>query len=323
MEKIIDIELEPQTPPFTILVEPTEGCNVGCSFCGLQGMKYHGRSPLHFMTLKTAQRIADEVRRIGWRGKVVFANHGEPILNPQFVDIVRVFRSRLPKTIIHMFTNGKAFSDVGVAASNDWIKILFEAGIDDILWDCYTNNSLDFIHCIDHDNTVMLQPGVPFYTARHERRILIIPPLQKDSKNWSTRRLSNHAGAAFPLDKTFNNRRCAMPFREIVFRYNGWVNLCCDDFRGAYRIANINDTKIEDIWNHERFQAARIMLYNHDRRFIPCDGCTNISTRVGLLPDVTGKKTLPPITTTVRNVVQQVFKRDGYLADLIIKRPWE
>ena len=28
-----------QEAPFTILIEPTEGCNLGCSFCGLRGMR--------------------------------------------------------------------------------------------------------------------------------------------------------------------------------------------------------------------------------------------------------------------------------------------
>jgi len=39
------MKLNPQTPPFSIQIEPTEGCNLGCSFCGLQGMKKKGKTP--------------------------------------------------------------------------------------------------------------------------------------------------------------------------------------------------------------------------------------------------------------------------------------
>ena len=35
-----------QQPPYTIQIEPTEGCNLGCSFCGLQGMKHNGKDTL-------------------------------------------------------------------------------------------------------------------------------------------------------------------------------------------------------------------------------------------------------------------------------------
>lgn len=73
-----------QQAPFTIQVEPTEGCNLGCTFCGLQGMKHNGKTPWNFMTLETAERIASEISRVGWNSKIVFALHGEPTLNKNF-----------------------------------------------------------------------------------------------------------------------------------------------------------------------------------------------------------------------------------------------
>lgn len=315
------INIKEQSAPFTILVEPTEGCNLGCPFCGLRGMREKGTKPWNFMTVETATRIADEIARVGWKSKIVFANHGEPILNPNFIHIVRIFRNRLPKTILHMYTNGIKISNM--KNSNAFVDELFEAGINDILVDCYTEKSIEFVDKLKNKNIVVLEPGVPFYTTKLEQRILLLPPLDADDKNKSTRKLANHAGAAFPLDKSYNNKRCAMPFRELPFRWDGNVNLCCDDFRGAYPIANINDLPIEEIWNHERFQAARIMLYNYDRNFKPCDGCTNISMRVGFLPDPSGQETLPEVTDEVREIAENVFKENGYLSPIIIKREWE
>lgn len=70
-----------QQAPFTVLVEPTEGCNLGCSFCGLRGMREKGTKPWNFMSIKTAKRIASEIAKAGWRSKIVFAQHGEPTLN--------------------------------------------------------------------------------------------------------------------------------------------------------------------------------------------------------------------------------------------------
>ena len=113
-----------------------------------------------------------------------------------------------------------------------------------------------------------------------------------------------------------------MPFREMAFRYDGNVSLCCDDFRGEYPIGNIHDRGIVDLWNDERFQAARIMLYNYSRNFRPCYGCTNVSMRVGLLPDSSGKETLPKITTEVMKLAQSVAKENKPLAP-IVRRKWE
>ena len=92
--------------------------------------------------------------------------------------------------------------------------------------------------------------------------------------------------------------------------------------RGEYPIASIHDRDIEDIWNDERYQAARIMLYNYSRDFKPCSGCTNVSVRVGFLPDSSGQESLPKITKEVKRLAQSVAKENKPLST-IVKRPWE
>lgn len=47
-----------QEKPFTILIEPTEGCNLGYWFCGLRGMREKGTKPYFYMETDTAERIA-------------------------------------------------------------------------------------------------------------------------------------------------------------------------------------------------------------------------------------------------------------------------
>lgn len=310
-----------QQAPFTVLIEPTEGCNLGCSFCGLRGMRKKGTKPWKYMKVELAKRIASEIERAGWRSKIVFAQHGEPTLNPNIVEIIRIFREHLPNNIFHMYTNGYAINRA--EDTEEYLKTLFHAGLDNIIVDCYSENGdWNFVDKINRDkyNVTLYDKKVPLYTNNHKIRILLLPPIKFDNK--ITRKLANHCGAAAPLDDSYNNKRCAMPFRELAFRYDGNVSLCCDDFRGEYPIANINDMDIVSLWNHEKFQAARIMLYNYSRDFLPCRGCTNISMRVGFLPDSSGQETLPKITDKVKKLAQSVSK-EGPLSSIIIKRPWE
>lgn len=311
-----------QQCPFTIQVEPTEGCNLGCSFCGLQGMKHKGKTPWNFMTLETAKRIASEIERVGWNSKIVFALHGEPTLNKQFIEIVSIFRKHLPKTVFHLYTNGCKFNHV--ADANEYLQKVFNAGIDNIVLDCYSDNGdWRFIEKLN-DKSVVVEygKGIPLHTSNRKKRILKLPPIQLDKENTSTRRLANHAGAAFPLDSSFNNKRCTMPFREMCFRWDGNVNLCCDDFRGKYPIANIHNMDIEEIWNHPRFQAARVMLYNYNRDFTPCWGCTNISMRVGFLPDSSGQDDMPAVSEEIVKYAKSVAEENAPLAT-IVQRDWE
>lgn len=295
-----------QQAPFTVLIEPTEGCNLGCSFCGLRGMREKGTKPWNHMSIKTAKRIASEIAKAGWNSKIVFAQHGEPTLNPKIMEIVKIFREELPNAILHMYTNGYAANRA--ENTEEYVESLFDAGINNLIVDCYTDEGdWNFVNKLPEGawNVVFYEKGIPLYT-----------------NNKITRKLANHCGAAAPLDKSYNNKRCAMPFRELAFRYDGNVSLCCDDFRGEYPIANINDMGIVELWNHERFRAARIMLYNYSRNFRPCSGCTNISMRVGFLPDSSGQETLPEITPEVKKLAQSVHK-DGFLSPIIVRRKWE
>lgn len=311
-----------QQAPFTVLIEPTEGCNLGCSFCGLRGIREKGTKPWKYMSLETAEKIASEIESAGWNAKLVFAQHGEPTLNPKLFEIVAIFRKHLPNNVFHIYTNG-----YGVVKSGDpdnYVEKLFEAGIDNINVDCYTKDGdWQFIHKLkDQSKVVIYEHGVPLYPNNHKRRICLLPPIKDDTTNKITRKLANHAGAAAPLDDSYNNKRCTMPFREMAFRYNGWVNLCCDDFRGEYPIGNIFERGIVDLWNDDRYKAARIMLYNYSRDFRPCKGCTNVSMRVGFLPDSSGKESLPEVTDEIKKLAQSVTKENKPLAT-IVKRKYE
>lgn len=312
-----------QQPPFTINIEVTEGCNLGCWFCGIQGVKKNGKTPWYFMTLETAERIASEIKRAGWKSKIIFVGHGEATLNKNFLEIIRIFRKYLPKPVFHMYSNAWGFKHAKNV--DEYVNSYFEAGIDDIIIDCYNKETGDW-HFVDNltDKSIVVNygTGIEYYESKRVRRILLLPSIETDKNTPMTRRLSNHAGCAFPLDESFNNKRCAMPFREILFRWDGNVALCCDDFRGMYPIANIADMPIEDLWNHPRFQAARIMLYNHSREFAPCRGCTNLSMRVGFLPDSSGHDDLPTITDEVRQYAESVTKENKPLSS-VIKREWE
>lgn len=316
-----------QHPPYTIQIEPTEGCNLGCSFCGLQGMKKNGKTPWNFMTTQTATAIASRIARAGWTAKIIFAMHGEPTLNKDLFEIVKIFRKHLPNNIFHIISNGCRFvRGNGGLTPTEYCRCLFDAGINHILLDNYSPDG-DWKAVVDDVKdafTIMYlgEDKTPMFRTDKGKDIIVLPSIET-TKISLVRNLKNHCGAAFPLDDKHNNKRCAVPFRELSFRYDGNVAICCDDFRGQYHIGNIRYYKdIDDLWNNERFQAARVMLYNAKRSFAPCKGCTSVSMRVGLLPDKLGKDTLEPISKEVE-LSAQAIGEEGYLSDTIVKRPWE
>ena len=316
-----------QQPPFSIQVELNEGCNLGCSFCGLRGMRKDGREPWYPMTRAVAERIVSEIARVGWNSRIIFSMHGEPTLNKNIIPIIKLFRKHLPKAVLSIMTNG-----YGIVHSDKYdivtmVENLRDAGLNDLIVDYYSKKGdaktiedavTDKGFVIEH-----LGPNVKLYgTNPRKFRILFNPPIQKEGA--INRHLCNHCGAAAPLDMSYEGKRCVRPFRELAFRYDGSVALCCNDFRGEYPIGNIMESSIEDIWYSKRFEAARILLYAGNRNFKPCLGCNALSHRVGLLPDKLGKETMPEPTDKILNYAKSISaKNEPLCGENFNKRPWE
>lgn len=323
-----------QTPPLAIQVELTEGCNLGCSFCGLRGMRKNGTKPWKFMTRDTATQIISNIDAAGWNSRIIFSMHGEPTLNPNAIRIVRLFRKALPNAVMSMMTNGfriardengELYSDEQILEE---IADFARAGLNDLILDSYSSDGdaskieealsrSEHSYKIDH-----LDKGVPLYSSNSRKfRILFNPPIQLEGA--INRHLCNHCGAAAPLDFSYAGKRCARPFREMTFRYDGSVALCCNDFRGEYPIGNIHEETITELWYSKRFEAARILLYAGERTFTPCYGCNALSHRVGLLPDRMGKEGMPEPTDKVREFAKSIAKKSEPLCGEIVKRKWE
>ncbi len=105
-------------------------------------------------------------------------------------------------------------------------------------------------------------------------------------------------------------------------RWDGKVAICCNDWRGKYKIGNVNTDGLWKIWQHPRMNAARRMLY-HGRRDLlsPCDVCDAKSYRVGLLPDKKGQVELPEPTRHDRKLAAQATQ--GAVYTKANKQPWE
>src|SRR5450631_2938097 len=94
-----------QEAPFAAQIELSEGCQLYCDFCGLQGIRTIKEKNFKFMSASTAESIASQIELAGWNPRIEFAMHGEPTMNPEYILIVNIFRQYLPKHHIMMTSN--------------------------------------------------------------------------------------------------------------------------------------------------------------------------------------------------------------------------
>lgn len=310
-----------QHPPYAIQIELTEGCNLRCGFCGLNGIRAKDNN-LKFLTTNQARIIASKIKRAGWNPRIEFAMHGEPSLNPQMVQILVEFRHELPSQHMMMTSNGGGF----MKDPNRLIDAVLE--------------NVNVLALDDYENVNIVPKILEAYKGKHEPHFypvekefnphlrrprdvhhLVIVQDIKEATTGTHSTLNNHSGCGAPKNPSADGKRCAKPFREMSIRWDGNVAVCCNDWRGYYKCGNVIHEDIVDIWRGEAFQAARKKLYHGMRDFGPCAGCDALSYRPGLLPDPTGQASLPEPGKADLAAIEQALAGDPYTVP--VSRPWE
>lgn len=305
-------------PPFCIKVELTEGCNLRCSFCGIQGIREKAGGPYRYLSMPDAGLLAARIAEAGWTPRVEFTMHGEPTMHPNYVGVVERFRRLLPNAHLMMTSNGGGLlRPPGVSAN---INAMMSAGLNVLALDDYYGINIvgKIREQYDRKWPTYEYPAQPEGNP-HRRRpidqgiVTIMQDLTTTTKGTHSRvMLNNGAGSAAPKNRSADGHRCARPFRELSIRWDLNVSLCCNDWRGEYKCGSVRDQRIDIIWAGRFFDAARRKLILGERDFGPCDGCDSYSYRVGLLPDPNGRMALLPPDDDTRATIAEAIAGDPY-----------
>lgn len=292
-----------QEDPFCIQIELTEGCNLRCAFCGLQGIRAEGEKNYKCMTPETLRAILEGVRAASWTPRLEFAMHGEPTMHPDYIGMIKLTRELAPRLQIMMTSNGGGLLRKPGPVAN--VAALFNAGLNILALDNYKGVGIvpKIVEAL-HAQEFFEQSGVLFYNypeqpegnphQRHPRShkfLSVIADIEESSKGTHAT-LTNHAGCGLPPLEEPLMKQCAKPFREIGVRWDGNMAGCCNDWRGVIKVGNVNDTSIEELWQGNVMGAMREKLFRGERDFSPCDVCDYRTYRNGLLPDNSGKAKL-------------------------------
>lgn len=282
------------TRPWSVQIELAEGCSRLCSFCGLNGIREKAGN-YKFMTIETAYVLAQQLSEFCPNARMEFAMHGEPTMNPKFLEIIGVFRAALPKAQMQLTTNGVRFlkRDMQVEMEN-----IFKAGIDFIILDTYYPErdilrekaaAVTGMKILDYYDECLPKGISPWnnYHRKMNNTVILMDDLLARNGESKTRTIQNHAGNN-PLNEIVKEplrKTCTLAFREVGVIWNGDVRLCCHDWKGEYKISNIHEQHLKEIWKHPKWEAARTFLQNKDRSITPCNKCDiGSGGRSGLLP---------------------------------------
>lgn len=310
-----------QEEPFTLKVELTEGCNLYCDFCGLQGIREGPGGPYKFMSVATADKIGELMAKAEWNPRIEMAMHGEPTMNPNRVNIIAALRDHLPRASIMMTSNGGGL----LPDPFDKIQAMMDAGLNILALDDY-----DYVNIVDKIEKEVIcerypeNPDANPYRRRpKDSLVVIMPDISATAEGvHSANIISNHCGAAGPRNQRKQGKRCARPFRELAITWDGEVVLCCNDWRREFTVGNVNNVSdIRTLWDHPAMHSIRKYAYHGQRTIGPCDGCDSHSHRCGLLPDKKGQEHLDEPTLEDEQRINDVLGH-GPLT-LPVLREWE
>ena len=298
----------PLPKPFTLIVEPTSRCNFRCVQC-FQAVKednYFTRNRLD-MPLARFRRVIRQL--LAWKGpklKVLkLSLYGEPLLNPDFCEMLRLARKADIAERIETTTNAslltRAVAEKLVKYQLDYARVSIYApgqrGHERV-----TGTKTDIRNI--HRNLAALQEikklrksEKPFVSAKmldtygpeNDRfmalyrdvadEVYIDKPhswIKTGSADFMKNYYKGGLGAAVKDLKRHSTERaaCPMAFTTMVVRSNGDVSPCCVDFIGGTNLGSVDGQDLKGIWNSDRwFEFQKMQLEGRKRENYSCARC--------------------------------------------------
>tara|TARA_E500000318_G_scaffold104400_3_gene110362 strand:- start:7462 stop:8241 length:780 start_codon:yes stop_codon:yes gene_type:complete len=232
-----------------IEINPTELCNLKCTFCPRSSF-YPNRN-LH-VDLRTIKKFKERVEEIDYQGVVSFTGRGEPTLHPQFDKIVDILlKNRKYKLKIN--TNGKNIEKyLDQISQFEIVHLNFYE--DD--WDGYYKLVEKYKHFPNFN--FYFKPPIPFELDLEDK-------------------YTNRAGSFVKqeLDENF----CDMIYEKLFIHWNGDFKICCQDWKTDYSFGNIFTQSFKEyLYENEQLRSFRNMLTEGRRDMKPCQSCDYRST---------------------------------------------
>jgi len=257
---IDNVQLYNNKPLFSwIDINLTELCNRACVFCPRADDSIYPNQHLH-ISEKLISKIVQELEKIDYKGSVVFAGFGEPMLHPELLKLISHFKN----IRLEIVTNGDPLN----------AKLIQKM----------ITNGIDLICISMYDGPEQIEKFTKMF---HEANVSKEHYLLRD--RWHTQedeyglKLTNRAGMvsvghqeAVKIDKA-----CYYPHYSMTIDWNGDSLLCVQDWNKKIKFGNLNSQSLLDIWYSKLMNKYRKTLGDANRDINPCNGCNAEGTLHG------------------------------------------
>jgi sulfatase maturation enzyme AslB (radical SAM superfamily) len=264
--------------PKSIILEPTNACNLRCRMCSVWGEGVKKSRDVGFIKRDAWTAILDEIG--SWPAKVDLDIHGagEPLLHPDFLDMLAYAKS---KKNIHLgFLCNATLLDAkkaeAAAGLVDWVGFSVDGAQKDI-FEHYrkgavlaeVEDNIERVISLKRDG----KPGIFLNMVAHSEAdtALFI-------ERWKGKADTLQISLKRPVNRE-NNRKitlikpCTLPFQQFIIGWSGHAVLCCEDCWGEYIIGKFPEDSLYNIWHGKKMNKARLLLKKGRQEEIPLCRC--------------------------------------------------
>jgi radical SAM protein with 4Fe4S-binding SPASM domain len=294
---------KPNALPFSLSIEPTTACNLGCPECP-SGLKQFTR-PTGKLSHELHEKILEEVKK-----SVFYINYyfqGEPFLHPDFLELIRAAKKRkiytATSTNAHFIDEKKA--EEIVASGLDRLIISLD-GLTQKSYEQYRiNGQLEKVltatkalvtakeklkshtpHLIFQFLAVSAnEQDIPqlFNKAKElkvdEVRVKTAQfysfengnPLMPKNEKYS--RYTLGSDGKYSLKNKLKNE-CWRMWSGSVITWDGKAVPCCFDKDAVHRLGNLNSNTFQEVWQSEKYNDFRKSVFTNRQEIDICKNCT-------------------------------------------------
>ena len=236
--------------PSWIELSPIDICNRACSFCPKSDDSVAPNQNQR-MPVVLYNKIAQELQELAFKGTIMIAGYGEPLLNKDVIEMCKIFSQFCN---VEITTNGDPL-DV------EYIKRLYNAGTSKLIISMY-----DGKHQIDEYNKLFKEANID------ETKYILRDRWYTEEDDYGVK-LTNRAGVLNSSKVLENHKQCFYPFYSMMVDWNGDVFLCTQDWNRRIKTGNLMLNTVYEVWTSQILKKYRTHLANCQRDLPPCNTC--------------------------------------------------
>ncbi|MFW6139871.1 MAG: radical SAM/SPASM domain-containing protein [Acidobacteriota bacterium] len=276
--------------PIRLWIEATSRCNFRCIMCPNKDLEKQDKG---FMEFDDYKKIMDEAKDFIF--DINLAHRGESLLHPHLCEMIHYAHEREIYTKLH--TNGSLLT-------KELSHKIVNSGLDRLSFsfDGFKKETYEKIRVGGNFNQTVsnIKQFLEVKKSLHSKKPYTVievinfdqfssAELEKEKEkflnqfkglplnSFVTKELHNWAGEIEKERKKEKYSKCPFPWNAMIIFWNGDVVPCTQDFFGHYKVGNIKDKSLKEIWNSRQMNKLREKLAEKNINDLKtCSNCDRI-----------------------------------------------